>query len=74
MKDWRAVHARFMRDPLPVRLGGLAADLARIGSAGATPANASAVQLLLDEARRFIEWTAAETAPAPEAGAAVACN
>jgi hypothetical protein len=57
------VRARYMRDPLPMRLGGLAADLARIGSIAATPANASAVQVLLDEARRFVEWSAPETAP-----------
>ncbi|OFW27685.1 MAG: hypothetical protein A3H97_23075 [Acidobacteria bacterium RIFCSPLOWO2_02_FULL_65_29] len=60
MKDVAAVKSRYLRDPLPVRLGGLAADLARIGSAGANPANARAIQLLLEEARRFIEWTAAE--------------
>lgn len=59
MKDFASVKDRYLRDPIPVRLGGLAADLARIGSASANPANGPAVQVLLEEARRFIEWTAA---------------
>lgn len=59
MKDFSSVKARYLRDPLPVRLGGLAADLARIGSACVNPANGAAVQVLLEQARRFIEWTAA---------------
>mgnify|MGYP001612883293 CR=1 FL=1 len=58
MKDFASTRARYLRDPVPVRLGGLAADLARIGSASANPANGQAVQVLLEEARRFIEWTA----------------
>jgi len=60
MKDFAKVRERYLRDPLPVRLGGLAADLARIGSAAMNPANARVVEVLLEEARRFIEWTAAE--------------
>ena len=60
MKDFAPVKARYLRDPIPVRLGGLAADLARVGSAAANPANGQAVQVLLEEARRFIEWTAAD--------------
>ena len=32
MKDLSAIQARYARDPLPVRLGGLAADMARIAS------------------------------------------
>ncbi len=43
-----------------IRLGGLAADLARIGSTSANPNNGRVVQLLLEESRRFIEWTAIE--------------
>ena len=60
MKDFASVKARYLRDPIPVRLGGLAADLARIGSISGNLANRGAVQVLLEEARRFIEWTAAE--------------
>ena len=60
MKDFVSVKARYLRDPVPVRLGGLAADLARIGSTSANVANARAVEVLIEEARRFIEWTAAD--------------
>ena len=60
MKDFTSVRIRYLRDPLPVRLGGLAADLARIGSASVNPANSRAVRVLLEQARRFIEWTAGE--------------
>jgi hypothetical protein len=60
MKDFAQVKARYLRDPIPLRLGGLAADLARIGSTSANPANGPAVQVLLEESRRFIEWTAGE--------------
>lgn len=63
MKDFMKVRERYLRDPLPVRLGGLAADLARIASTAINPANARVVEVLLEEARRFVEWTAAETKP-----------
>ncbi len=63
MRDWAQVRERYLHDPLPVRLGGLAADLARIASAAINPANARVVEVLLEEARRFIEWTAAEIEP-----------
>ena len=38
--------------------GNCTADLARIGAASADPANGRVVEVLLEEARRFIEWTA----------------
>lgn len=63
MKNFAATRERYLRDPLPVRLGGLAADLARIGSTAQNSANARVVEVLLEEARRFIEWTAAEVEP-----------
>ena len=51
---------RYIRDPLPVRLGGLAANLARIGSVSENPANRMAVDSMLHESKYFIEWTAVE--------------
>jgi len=60
MRDLSAVKTRYLRDPIPVRLGGLAADLARIGSVSGNPANGRAVQILLENASRSIEWTAGE--------------
>ncbi|TXT23563.1 MAG: hypothetical protein FD131_5196 [Rhodocyclaceae bacterium] len=50
------VRQRFLRDPLPIRLGGLAADLARIASFSENPANRHAVASLLEEGKYFAEW------------------
>lgn len=61
MKDYTRIRERFLRDPVPRRLGALAADLARIASAAPRPGNAQAIVALMEEARRFVEWTAAET-------------
>ena len=55
--------ARFLRDPLPVRLAGLAADLARVASSARHPTGADSVAVMLEESQYFIEWTAAETEP-----------
>ena len=60
MKDWTAIRERYLRDSLPVRLGGLAANLSRIKSFAAQDANRKAVESMLDESKHFIEWTAAE--------------
>jgi hypothetical protein len=61
MKDLSAIRARYMRDPLSVRLGGLAADLARITSFSQNPANLAPVAGLMREAAHFIEWCAPES-------------
>lgn len=47
---------RFLRDPLQVQLGGIAADLARIASFAPNPANRRAVLDLIEETKWFIEW------------------
>jgi hypothetical protein len=54
---------RFLRDSLPRRLGGLAATLGRISSSARNSTDPNHVTNLLDEAKHFIEWTAAETEP-----------
>jgi len=61
MKDLSAIQARYVRDPLPVRLGGLAADLARIASFSQNPANLAPVADLMREAAHLIEWCAPES-------------
>ena len=61
MKDWVKVKQRFLRDPLERRLGGLAATLARISSSARNSESPIVVENLLDEAKHYIEWTAAET-------------
>ena len=60
MKDWTAIRQRYLRDGLPVRLGGLAANLSRIKSFASHDANNGAVESMVDESKHFIEWTAAE--------------
>ena len=54
---------RFLRDPLPRRLGGLAATLGRISSSARKSTDPNIVFNLLDEAKHLIEWTAADTEP-----------
>lgn len=49
-----------MSDPLPVRLGGLAANLSRIKSFSANENSRETVASLIDESKMFIEWTAAQ--------------
>ena len=49
-----------MRDELPVRLGGLAANLSRIKSFSANEASRDTVASLIEESKMFIEWTATQ--------------
>ncbi len=63
MKDKEKRRERFMRDPLPRRLGGISATLGRISSSAREAQNPVIVLDLLDEARHLIEWTAAESEP-----------
>src|SRR5258707_15288532 len=63
-KDKREkLRERFLRDPLPRRIGGLAATLGRISSSARKSSDPNIVSNLLDEAKHFIEWTAADTEP-----------
>ena len=48
---------RYLRDQLSVRLGGLAANLARIRSFSDHPDHRDVVESLLEESKFFIEWT-----------------
>lgn len=63
MKDMEKLRERFLRDPLPRRLGGLAATLGRISSSARKSTDPNVVSNLLDEAKHLIEWTAADTEP-----------
>lgn len=63
MRDMEKLRERFMRDPLPRRLGGLAATLGRISSSARKSTDPNIVSDLLNEAKHFIEWTAADTEP-----------
>lgn len=58
MKDQTFIRDRYLRDALPVRLGGLAANLARVKSFSGNPRHRDVVATLLEESKLFIEWTA----------------
>ena len=61
MRDSATIQERYLRDELPVRLGGLAANLARIKSFSAHPDHCEVVESLLEESKQFIEWTVPDT-------------
>lgn len=63
MSEWSGIRERYLRDGVSIRLGGLAANLARIGSFSRRPEHCDAVSRLVRESAFFIEWTAAD-APA----------
>ena len=61
-----AVRERYMQDGLPIRLGGLAANLMRIASVAVAsvadhPGNRHVVDSLLEESKFLIEWTVPDT-------------
>jgi hypothetical protein len=63
MKNKDRKRERFLRDPLPIRLGGIAADLSRVASSARHETGAASVAEMLEECQYFIEWTAAEAEP-----------
>lgn len=56
------IRERYLRDGLPTRLGGLAANLGRIRSFAARNTSDEVVESLMEESKHFIEWTAADAA------------
>ena len=60
MRNWESLKHRYLQDDLPVRLGNLASNLARIKSCTLHHTNCIVVEQLLVESKFFIEWTAAE--------------
>jgi hypothetical protein len=61
MKDWALLRQRYLQDDVPIRLGGLAANLRRINSFSERDTNREVVESIIDESKFFIEWTASET-------------
>jgi len=51
MKDWTVIRERYMKDELPVRLGGLAANLSRIKSFSTNENSRETVASLIDESK-----------------------
>jgi hypothetical protein len=58
MKYSTAFRQRYLRDPSPVRLGGLAANLARVESFSDHVEHRDVVKGLLEESKFLIEWAA----------------
>lgn len=58
MSDWSPLKERYMRDDVPVRLGGIAANLARVRTYSKYPGRGDIVRNMVDESLYLIEWTA----------------
>ena len=63
MKNLERIKNRYLKDPWPTRLAGLAADLGRVSSSARHAAGSESVAQMLEESQYFIEWTAAELEP-----------
>ncbi|MBI3611371.1 MAG: hypothetical protein HY204_11830 [Nitrospirae bacterium] len=62
-----AVRERYMRDGLEIRLGGLAANLARLASFSGRMKHHGSVEYLIEESKWFIEWMISDTPPEMQA-------
>jgi len=60
MTDPTAIKNRYLRDSIPIRLGGLAANLSRIKSFSNHPGHQDIIESLLEESKYFIEWTSSD--------------
>ncbi len=58
MSDWTSIRERYLEDGIDIRLGGFAANLARIGSLSRRAGYSDVVSRLVVESGLFIEWTA----------------
>jgi hypothetical protein len=63
MKNPDRRRARFLRDELPIRLGGVATNFARVASSARRDTGGAVVEEMLEESQWFIEWTAADAEP-----------
>lgn len=60
MNKLDGLRSRYLLDPISVRLGGLAANLARVANFSKDDRLESAAYATLEESKWFIEWIAAE--------------
>ncbi len=67
MRDVLPRRERYLRDDLPIRLGGLAANSRRMNSFAAHAGGEDAVASLIEESKYFIEWTAFDSPVDPAA-------
>lgn len=58
MGNLEQIKKRFLKDNLPVQLGGIAANLARVDSFSRMRNNKKVIADLIEESKFFIEWSA----------------
>jgi len=63
VRDWENLRARYLRDHVPIRLGGVSANLARVRSYSLNQDQDKFVEMMIDESKHFIEWTVLDAAP-----------
>jgi hypothetical protein len=63
LKNRDLIRERYLKDPLPTRLAGLASTLSKVASSTRRESGAEAVADLLEESQYLIEWTAGEAEP-----------
>ena len=63
LKDRIAIRERYLRDNLTIRIGGLAANLARVKSFSNDYRHRDIVESLVEESKFFIEWAAPDAGP-----------
>ncbi len=63
MTRLEAVRERYLKDGFETRLGGLAANLARLASFSGQLKHHASVEYLLDESKWFIEWNVPDAVP-----------
>ena len=56
MKNLEAIRTRYLQQDKARRIGGLAANLARVASFSDKPDNFKAVETLIEESKFLIEW------------------
>ena len=70
MKDLTTLKVRYQRDPLPVQLGGLASNLARVAWCMRRPGSRPQLAPLFRESKYFAEWAAGSADPGVQAALA----
>ena len=58
MSRLEKLRSRYLKDPIPTRLGGLAANLARVASFSKHDGHQQVVTATMQESKWFIEWIA----------------
>ena len=58
MNELSSLRDRFMRDPLPIRLGNLASNLAQIHALSGPDGHRDGVARFVEESALYIEWAA----------------